>query len=98
MRNILPFKKTPANNVETYFTIRKLNIHDEKENTHEDFEIIRDYAISRKVGCSSHTMALGFIKPVTEMNARTEKKKFLGRKARPASKANNLTAIHEQTV
>jgi hypothetical protein len=43
---------------------------------------------------SSRTMALGSTPPLTEMSTR----KFLGRKGRPARKADNLTAIREPTV
>jgi hypothetical protein len=43
---------------------------------------------------SSHTMALGSTQPLTEMNTRN----LPGGKGRPASKADNLTAICEPIV
>jgi hypothetical protein len=43
---------------------------------------------------SSRTMALGSTQPVTEMSSRN----LPGGKGRPASKANNFTAICEQIV
>jgi hypothetical protein len=43
---------------------------------------------------SSRTMALGLTQPLTEMSTRN----FPGGKRRPALKADNLTAICEQTV
>jgi hypothetical protein len=43
--------------------------------------------------------ALGFTQPLTEMNARNRKKKmFLGSRAQPVHKADNLTAIGKQIV
>jgi hypothetical protein len=43
---------------------------------------------------SSRTMALGFTQPLTELSTRN----LLGDKWRPASKADNLTAICETIV
>jgi hypothetical protein len=44
---------------------------------------------------SSHSVVLGFTQPVTEMSTR---KIFLGNKARPVRKADNLTTIYELIV
>jgi hypothetical protein len=44
---------------------------------------------------SSLSMALGFIQPLTQINIRSRKVMFLRSRARPARKADKLTAICE---
>jgi hypothetical protein len=47
---------------------------------------------------SSHTMALRFTQPLTEMSIRSRKIMFLGRRTRSVRRADNLTAICEPIV
>jgi hypothetical protein len=54
-------------------------------------EVIEFFNLSNR---SSRTMALGLTQPLTEMCTRN----LPGGKARPARKADNLTAICEPTV
>jgi hypothetical protein len=42
--------------------------------------------------------ALGFSQPLTEMSTRSRKIMFLGSRARPVCRADNLVAIGEPTV
>jgi hypothetical protein len=42
--------------------------------------------------------ALGFTQPLTDMSTREKKKMFMGSRARPVRKADNLTAICEPIV
>jgi hypothetical protein len=46
----------------------------------------------------SPSMALGFTQPITKIKIRRRKIMFLGNRARPVHKANNLTANCEPTV
>jgi hypothetical protein len=44
------------------------------------------------------SMALGFTQPLTAMSTRSREIMFLGSKARPVDKIDNLTAICESIV
>jgi hypothetical protein len=57
--------------------------------------------------CSQHgcllseyhmNLALGIAQPLIELSTRSRKLMFLGSKAWPVRRANNLTAIYEPTV
>jgi hypothetical protein len=68
---------------------------------------LRHCATSREVAGSrpdevtelfQFTYPLGFTQPLTEMSTRSKKKIFLESRARPVSRADNLTAICEPIV
>jgi hypothetical protein len=67
-----------------------------------NFKPIYKYHPMRRINFSQFTFrphqALGFTQPLTELSTRSRKLMFLGSKARPERKADNLTAIYEPIV